>query len=145
MTPDDPASATLTEAERIANGLQNATRMLGLTPDFTGCGGPAAEAYWSYFTPARILSLLAAVEAVLERHACRDKPVRTHHICSAHGPLGDDEGYTEACPDCFITEKHVCATCRHTCPDDDEWPCAEYLAIRAALAGAQLSEDGELT
>jgi hypothetical protein len=50
--------AELARAKQIASGLQSATRMLGLAPDFTGCGGPAAAVYWEYFTPARILSLL---------------------------------------------------------------------------------------
>jgi len=85
--------------------------------------------------------LLAAVEAVLERHARRDKPVLTRHICAAHGPFGDDEGYSAACSACFITEKYVCATCRHICPDDDQWPCAEYLAITAALAGKEAGDE----
>ena len=63
--PDDLAAA-LAEAKRVADTLQFACMMPGKTPDFTFCGGPAAEAYWNYFTPARISSLLAAIEAVLE-------------------------------------------------------------------------------
>ena len=67
----DDLAPTLAEAKRIANGLQFACRLPDKVPDFTFCGGPAAEAYWSYFTPARISSLLAAIEglnAALERH-----------------------------------------------------------------------------
>ena len=59
----------LKEAARIAQGLENACRDPARVPFFTGCGGPAAEAYWNYFTPARISSLLAAIEAVLEETA----------------------------------------------------------------------------
>jgi hypothetical protein len=50
--------AELARAKQIANGLQFACRLPDRKPDFTACGGPAAEAYWEYFTPARILSLL---------------------------------------------------------------------------------------
>ena len=83
------------------------------------------------------LRLLAAVERVLELHHRRDKPVRTHNICMAHAPWGNDEGYNAGCAACTITEKQVCAepSCRHECPDDDGWPCPTVLAITAALAG----------
>jgi hypothetical protein len=64
--PGDPVASTLAEAKRIADGLGFATRILGMTPDFTACGGPAAEAYWSYFTPARMARLLSALDRVLE-------------------------------------------------------------------------------
>ena len=63
MPDADRVAATLAGAKRIADGLQVACRIPDKTPDFTACGGPAAEAYWDYFTPARISSLLAAVEA----------------------------------------------------------------------------------
>ena len=59
-------SVTLAEAKRIADTLAFACRIPDKVPDFTACGGPAAEAYWAYFTPARTASLLAAIEAVLE-------------------------------------------------------------------------------
>jgi len=62
---DDLASA-LTEAKRIADALGFACRLPGKTPDFTFCGGPAAEAYWNYFTPARISSLLDGYDALLK-------------------------------------------------------------------------------
>ena len=64
--PDNP-SATLEKAKRIADGLHFACRIPDKKPDFTACGGPAAEAYWDYFTPARIFSLVAALEAVLKQ------------------------------------------------------------------------------
>ena len=67
--PDSDPSTTLAEAKRIADGLAFACLMPGRTPDFSFCGGPAAEAYWNYFTPARVSSLLAAIEAVLEETA----------------------------------------------------------------------------
>ena len=67
----DNPSATLEEAKRIADSLHFACRIPDKKPDFTACGGPAAEAYWDYFTPARITALLAAVDAAqaaLARH-----------------------------------------------------------------------------
>jgi hypothetical protein len=64
--PDD-LSAELTKAKSIADGLHFACKLPDKTPDFTACGGPAAEAYWDYFTPARIVALVAALEAVLEQ------------------------------------------------------------------------------
>ena len=63
---DDRVASTLAEAQRIADALGFACRIPDKTPDFFACGGPAAEAYWAYFTPARISSLLAALEAVLK-------------------------------------------------------------------------------
>ena len=96
----------LAEAKRVAYGLQSATRMLGLVPDFTGCGGPAAEAYWEYFTPARISSLLAAAEAALKLH----QPV--------------DRGTGPQCKGCAT---HITFT---------QWPCPTYRAIAAALIAA---------
>ena len=63
--PDD-LSSTLEEAKRIADGLQFACRIPDKTPNFAGAGGPAAEAYWEYFHPARVVSLVAALRAVLE-------------------------------------------------------------------------------
>ena len=63
---DDDLTSTLAEAKRIADSLQFACRIPDKTPDFTACGGPAAEAYWAYFTPARVSSLIAAIEAPLK-------------------------------------------------------------------------------
>jgi len=64
-TPDD-LTATLSEAQRIADGLQFACRIPDKTPDFTSCGGPAAEAYWAYFAPSRLSAFLRALDAVLK-------------------------------------------------------------------------------
>jgi len=61
----DPA-ALLAESQRIADALAFACRLPDKKPDFFACGGPAAEAYWEHFTPARVSSLLAAIGAVLE-------------------------------------------------------------------------------
>jgi hypothetical protein len=44
------------------------------------------------------------------------------------------------CPECTVTEKYVCATCRHECPDDDGWPCPTYRAITAALTGEEAGD-----
>ena len=85
-----------------------------------------------------VLPLVAAVEAVLELHTRR--LVKTRNICAEHTGWMGDSGHlfrtaVELCPDCTATEHYTCASCRHICPDDDEWPCAEYQAIAAALAG----------
>ena len=66
--PDSDPSTTLAEAKRIADGLAIRMPHPG-RPRLLFLGGPAAEAYWNYFTPARIPSLLAAIEAVLEETA----------------------------------------------------------------------------
>lgn len=87
-------------------------------------------------------SLVAALEAVLKLHVRRDRPVRTHHICMAHGPLGDDEGYNKHCAACRITEKYVCEHCRRECPDDDAWPCPTVLAITREITGKGESDGG---
>lgn len=62
---DGKVAAALDEAKRIADGLNFACRNPDWAPDFTGCGGPAAEAYWNYFTPARVTSLVAALGEAL--------------------------------------------------------------------------------
>ena len=71
----DTLAAVLAESKRIADGLQFACRRIDATPDFTACGGPAAEAYWEHFTPARVSALLAAVEAALKL----TEPGETHY------------------------------------------------------------------
>lgn len=62
---DDTLGAELAKAKKTASDLQSACRIPDRKPDFTACGGPAAEAYWDYFTPARVISLLAAAAEVL--------------------------------------------------------------------------------
>lgn len=54
--------------ERAARALDGATRMLGGKPDFTGQGGPAAEAFWSHVTPPRILAEVESKREILERY-----------------------------------------------------------------------------
>jgi hypothetical protein len=66
MPPEPDLTAELLDAKRAAWALAYAARIPGATPDFTGCGGPAAEAYWDYFTPARLLACLTALGAVLD-------------------------------------------------------------------------------
>ena len=92
--------------------------------------------------------LLAAVEAVLNLHCRSEKPTRTHNVCGEHARrrpraafLPEWRKAVDACPDCTVTEKYVCDCCRHTCPDDDEWPCPTYRAISAALLGSQQGEE----
>jgi hypothetical protein len=62
----DDLTASLEQSRRIATDLLFACRDPNRRPDFFACGGPAAEAYWEHFTPARVTSLLDAVEAVLK-------------------------------------------------------------------------------
>jgi hypothetical protein len=57
VTAIDPALG-----RRLAEGLLSACRNPDLRPDFAGCGGPAAEAYWEFFTPATVLTLLDALD-----------------------------------------------------------------------------------
>ena len=86
--PDGLAS-TLAEAKRIADALGVACRLPDKRPDFTFCGGRAAEAYWAYFTPARIAALLAA----LERHMnwfTAEKDVRVCGGCLMNKPCHDE-------------------------------------------------------
>jgi hypothetical protein len=67
VQPDtNRVAAALDEAKQIADALHFACRLPDKKPDFTACGGPAAEAYWDYFTPARIHSFVDAVKAALE-------------------------------------------------------------------------------
>lgn len=98
--------------------------------------------------------LLDAVEAALGRHKRSEKPVVTRNVCSRHmfSSVGSDttardwqawHAAVDACPDCTTTTKYVCVTCRHTCPDDDEWECAEYRGhyCRAARKGRHLMNE----
>ena len=113
-----------------------------------------ADGHFIVTARAAMPSLLAAVEAVLNQHRRRDEPERTHHVCAEHVHqrrhrpdigLQSWREAVDACPDCTVVEKWVCAerSCRHECPDDDEWPCPTYEAIRAALAGTgKGGEDG---
>ena len=90
--PDDLTS-TLAGAKRIADALGFACRHPDRTPNFAGCGGPAAEAYWNYFTPARITALLAA----LERHMnwfTAEKGVRVCGGCLMNKPCPDELAIT---------------------------------------------------
>ena len=142
--PDgDPVSVTLAEAKRIADTLAFACRIPDKVPDFTACGGPAAEAYWAYFTPARIVSLLAAVGRVLELHRKQDKPVRSWDLdlrCAAHDWTKRVIRSFDAvrdCPDCRYTEYYACSHCR--CPDDAR-PCPTVRAITAALTGQEAGD-----
>jgi hypothetical protein len=104
-------TAEIAHAKGIADGLQFACRLPDKKPDFTACGGPAAEAYWEHFTPTRIVSLLAAIEAL-------SAALRTHRH-----KLTDTKG-------------EFCAGCLEPwpCPDPEA-------IITGALGGTQLSKD----
>jgi hypothetical protein len=86
--------------------------------------------------------LLAAVDAVLQRH--QPKPRTTVHPCPEHSifaPAGVtiSRDTRRNCPDCRYAESIACAACDPVCPDDNVWPCKDYLAISRALLG----EDGQ--
>jgi hypothetical protein len=66
---DEFNAARMAEDVAVADGLQTATRIPGQVPDFTAAGGPAAEAYWQQFDPARMLHGLDALQRILTRHA----------------------------------------------------------------------------
>jgi hypothetical protein len=95
--------------------------------------------------PTDFRALLKAVEAALELHRRGEKPVTTHHVCPHHVITRRSRGGSQwrdlvnACSDCAVTEKYVCAheQCRTECPDDDEWPCPTYFAITAELTGEE--------
>lgn len=95
---------------------------------------------------ADVARLLRVVDALLERHKPTPEPVITRTVCARHArypqrPYGDDmrawRAAVDACPDCVKTGKYKCVTCRRVCPDDEQWPCAEYMVIDAALHDIQ--------
>lgn len=59
-------AARLDESEAVANGLLFACLIPGKLPDFSSCGGPAAEAYWQHFTATRMLRRVEAGRAILD-------------------------------------------------------------------------------
>ena len=105
-----------------------------------GIGIFSTEADAEFIVTARTAMplLLDAVETALKLHARQEKPVRSWDLelrCAAHMPgpalpLSALSAIIRDCPDCRYREYWVCSRCR--CPDD-EWPCAEYRAITAAL------------
>ena len=63
------ALARLGEDQAVADGLLTACRDPRRSPDFAGCcGGPAAEAYWERFGPARALADIAMKRELLQGH-----------------------------------------------------------------------------
>jgi hypothetical protein len=80
---------------------------------------------------ADVPRLLAAVDAVLARHV--PKTVTVTRLCGAHHRIVIPD-----CPDCVKRQVTTCAACDPVCPDDNTWPCADYLAISRELTG----EDG---
>lgn len=57
--------AQMDEDKRAAEALIAAVKLPGKLPDFSGCGGPAAEAYWQRFDPAREVEKVAAIQLVI--------------------------------------------------------------------------------
>jgi hypothetical protein len=85
--------------------------------------------------------LIAMGDALLKLHTRSEKPRTTVSTCLAHSysrTAGFDHLAVERCPDCIVTQKHVCTHCRHECPDNDEWPCPTYSALAAALSGEEV-------
>lgn len=89
------ALARLGEDEATADGLLIACRDPQRSPDFSACGGPAAEAYWERFGPARLLADIAMKQQLLRIHSLKplvteadlDSPVEPDgpwRRCAAH-------------------------------------------------------------
>lgn len=118
--------------EEIRDRNENTIRTLALT-DWTLRDHPCGD----------VRRLLAVADVALKLHRRSDEPVKTRHVCSVHAylhhPSPQWRADVEACPDCTVTEKWVCAepSCRHECPDDDEWPCPTFEAISRALTGKE--------
>jgi hypothetical protein len=61
--------ARLAEDKQRVESLLFACKIPEKTPDFFACGGPAAEAYWEHFGPARMLRDVEAKRAILAEYA----------------------------------------------------------------------------
>ena len=72
--------------------------------------------------------LLKALDDVLARHV--PKTVTVTRLCGAHHRIVIPD-----CPDCVKRQVTTCAACDPVCPDDNTWPCADYLAISRELTG----------
>jgi hypothetical protein len=149
----DDLVARLAESKRIADTLAFACRDPNRKPDFTFCGGPAAEDYWEHFTPARVLPLVAAVERVLELHQPQPiygladngngKPLCAHSMdYDGDAHFEGDDGYW------YCRDKKEGARCS-SCADEEnadiwaEWPCPTFLAITTSLSGTDGKEGGD--
>jgi hypothetical protein len=89
-------NARLDAAETRANALFFACRNPDWTPDFTGCGGAAAEDFWRLFTPARVLREVTAERAILAAHATTiyyDPVGRREYMCETCHVPRDRPGY----------------------------------------------------
>lgn len=58
----------LDEDRDVTQGLAFACRNPDLSPDFFGCGGPAAEAFWERFDPERRLRETEGKRALLNAY-----------------------------------------------------------------------------
>ena len=114
--PDDKLSAALDGMRRRARQITDEHAADDCDLDGETCTGHDAEL------------LLAAVDAVLARHV--PKTVTVTHLCGAHHRI-----VIPNCPDCVKRQVTTCAACDPVCPDDNTWPCADYLAISRALTG----------
>lgn len=64
----DFLNVRLDEDEAVAKGLIGACRSMVREPDFYGVGGPAAEALWQRFSPARVLAEVDAKRKIITAH-----------------------------------------------------------------------------
>lgn len=60
--------AQLDKDYAVAENLLGATRITGREPDFYGCGGPAAQAYWAHFTAHRMLEDVKAKRRIIDAY-----------------------------------------------------------------------------
>lgn len=96
--------ARLAEDKHYADGLLLACRIPEKVPDFFAAGGPAAEAYWAHFRPARMLREIEAKRAILARHQPDSPEWPDCKECSCEGAL--------AATECFATVRWPCPTLR---------------------------------
>lgn len=66
----------LDQDEQAAQGLSMATVMAGKTPDFYGCGGPAAHNYWDHFPAHRALIEVDVKRRIISHHYDDDQCTR---------------------------------------------------------------------
>lgn len=105
--------ARLDEGKRRADGLMFACRNPDKAPDFFACGGPAAEAYWEYFTPRLMLRNIETLREVLAAH----RPLEP-------GKYGNDVPRCSAC----VTERYGYQEDWQANP----WPCRTVRLVMSA-------------
>jgi hypothetical protein len=121
--------ARLAEAKSAADALKFACRLPDKEPDFTACGGPAAEAYWRYFNPDFMLDAIDGLRKLAGLHGINSEPEKrldgklTGHTVYWCWTCEHDRDYqyipdrTEGCE----THRHVAAIFRHHPDYRQEW------------------------